>query len=132
MAEPFLFGRVHAAALIRELHGISRNLPANVRQADASTAADVGARARLRARGLGGVHAHVAPGIVDRGSVVGLDVNDQAAILGAEFGGGARPRTRQFPPWRGSGADAGYMLYPTLREEATMRRYEEILDDIID
>ena len=35
--------------------------------------------------------------------------------LGAEFGGGRRPRTRQFPEWRGAGLGAGYFLYPTVR-----------------
>ena len=35
-------------------------------------------------------------------------------FFGHEFGGGARPRTRQFPVHRGVD---GYVLYPTLREE---------------
>jgi len=35
--------------------------------------------------------------------------------MGAEFGGGARSATRQFPPWRGAGRSAGYFLWPTVR-----------------
>jgi hypothetical protein len=73
-------------------------------------AADVADRAQSRAQGLGSVHAHVASGIVATRRGIELRVNDQPAILGAEFGGGRRPRTRQFPPYRPD----GYMLYPEL------------------
>lgn len=38
--------------------------------------------------------------------------------LGFEFGGGKRPRTRQFPPWRGKGDSAGYFFWPTVRAAA--------------
>jgi hypothetical protein len=132
MAKPFLFGKINAGRLVRELGSVSHKLPADLRKVSAATAADVGARARLRAQSLGGVHAHTAPGITVQGSKVGLDVNAQPAIKGAEFGGQGRPRTMQFPPWRGSGADAGYFLFPTIREEATLRNIELLLDDLID
>lgn len=67
---------------------------------------------------LGGVHHHVLPGInIYGGNNVRLDTRNQPAVLGAVFGGGRRPTTRQFPPWRGSHRDAGYMLFPELREQ---------------
>lgn len=67
---------------------------------------------------LGGVHRHVLPGInVMGGNNVRLDPRRQPAVMGAVFGGGRRPTTRQFPPWRGSGRGAGYMLFPELREQ---------------
>ncbi len=40
-------------------------------------------------------------------------------MWGAEFGGQRRPTTGQFFPWRGSGAGAGYFLYPAVRGDET-------------
>jgi hypothetical protein len=65
---------------------------------------------RARLTGLGGVGAHVAPHLRARG---GRIVLDHPAGPGAEFGGGARPGTRQFNPYRGH---TGYALIPTLRD----------------
>lgn len=49
------------------------------------------------------------------------------AALGHEFGGGARPRTRQFPPHRGRD---GYFFWPTIREQTAdiAERYGEIME----
>src|SRR5687768_8949694 len=84
------------------------------------------AAARDRASSLGGVHKHVAPGIDAIGDTVNLNAGAQPAILGAEFGGGARPRTRQFPPYR----QEGYMLLPSLRVEE--RKLNTIMTNLID
>jgi hypothetical protein len=48
-------------------------------------------------------------------------------LFGAEFGGGARPSTRQFPPHRGT---EGYWLFPTLRRilPGLTRRYIDTLE----
>lgn len=73
--------------------------------------------ARQTGAALGGVHAHVLPGLRARSNNIVLDVRSQPAILGAVFGGGKRPTTQQFPAWRGSGRDAGYMVFPELREQ---------------
>jgi len=78
------------------------------------------ASAHARGRSLGGVHAHVvAQGaiFVQGGNSIRLDARKSPAIMGAVFGGGRRPTTQQFPLWRGSGRDAGYMVYPDLREQ---------------
>lgn len=49
------------------------------------------------------------------------------AALGHEFGGGARPTTRQFPPHLGR---EGYFFWPTIREETAdiAERYGELLE----
>lgn len=48
-------------------------------------------------------------------------------IWGAEFGGGRRPETRQFPPHRGR---LGYFLWPTVRANSRdiKDRYSRALD----
>ncbi len=87
--------------------------------------------AHSRAAGLGGVHRHVASGIsVVSGNNVRLDTRAQPAIMGGVFGGGRGPRTKQFPPWRGSGRDAGYLLYPDLRAQEA--QLETIVASLID
>jgi hypothetical protein len=50
-------------------------------------------------------------------------------FFGAEFGGGGRPSTRQFPPYRGH---AGYWFWPTLRHHLPelRRRYIRALDEL--
>lgn len=50
-------------------------------------------------------------------------------FFGAEFGGGRRPTTRQFPPWAGR---RGYWFWPTVRAHlpALRRRYIAALDDL--
>lgn len=44
-------------------------------------------------------------------------------LFGAEFGGGRRPTTRQFPPWTGR---RGYWFWPTLRQHLPRMRREYI------
>lgn len=66
---------------------------------------------------LGGVHRHILPGISARQNNIRLDPRRAPAVFGGVFGGGRRPTTQQFPPWRGSGRDAGYLIYPDLRDQ---------------
>lgn len=82
-------------------------------------AANALAGAKQRGGSFGGVHAHVLPGmaLLAAGNVIRLDRRRYPMIMGAEFGGGRRSTTRQFPSWRGADRDAGYMLYPALRAE---------------
>lgn len=49
-------------------------------------------------------------------------------FAGAEFGGGNRPNTRQFPPHRGK---RGYFLYPSMRANAAAlnRRWDEGVEE---
>ncbi|MBI2764850.1 MAG: hypothetical protein HYX53_02935 [Chloroflexi bacterium] len=50
-------------------------------------------------------------------------------FYGQEFGGGARPRTRQFPPHRGR---EGYFLWPTVRRRlgTAFEEWNAIFDEI--
>jgi hypothetical protein len=88
------------------------------------------AGARRRGASLGGVHAHVLPGVRAQANNIKLDPRSQPAIFGAVFGGGQRPTTQQFPPWRGSGREAGYMIYPDLR--AQEREIDRLVVSLID
>lgn len=88
-------------------------------------AQDVASGAQRRAEALGGVAAKTAPSVkatTERRNAltagVGLGGATAPWAAGAEFGGGARPTTQQFQPYRGSGEGAGYFLYPTIRDEA--------------
>jgi hypothetical protein len=51
------------------------------------------------------------------------------AFYGQEFGGGARQRTRQFPPHRGR---EGYFLWPTVRRrlKTAGRDWADLFDEI--
>ncbi|MGE5501673.1 MAG: hypothetical protein ACM3W4_07090 [Ignavibacteriales bacterium] len=50
-------------------------------------------------------------------------------FYGQEFGGGRRPRTRQFPPHRGH---EGYFLWPTVRRrlKTASRDWADLFDEI--
>ncbi|TXH55732.1 MAG: hypothetical protein E6Q97_08210 [Desulfurellales bacterium] len=63
-------------------------------------------------------------------SRVSLGGPSAPAALGHEFGGGARPQTRQFPPHRGRD---GYFFYPSIREatEGLEERYGAILERVL-
>jgi hypothetical protein len=129
-------GGVNSVALAKfivDLKVLQRTLPAILRKEDIAVAGTVARTARARGAGLGGVHRHAAEAIkaVNQRPIIRLHGEDHPEIFGAEFGGGARPTTRQFPPWRGSGETAGYMLYPTIRElseEAFEERYAGIIE----
>lgn len=131
MAKPFLFGKVDAGRVIKNLQEVAGKL-GDLERTDQAIAAELAGQARALALGLGSVHAHVASGIQAQGRKVGLNVAAQPAILGAEFGGGARPTTRQFPPWKGTGPQAGYMLYEAIRQRNVVEKYGELLDKITD
>lgn len=151
MARTYTYANV--AGLRRALRALPKEAQATMRDASSDIAADVAGRAAVRARFVGGVAKHVAPTIKARRDRVpkvvmggstrlpdrpggrsgrGQTVGD--VIWGAEFGGGRRPSTRQFSPWRGNGEGAGYFLWPTVRENAdeTMERYGDALVKAVD
>lgn len=102
---------------------------------DVSKAIQAGAKARAASRG--GVAAKSGRFVQRRATQTGASVRldaskpDRAFALGAEFGGGRRPTTKQFRPWLG-GPGGGYFLWPVIREELPKRMaaYQEALDDI--
>lgn len=101
------------------LRAIDPQLSKQITVAHRAVSTMVASDAQSAAQGLGGVHAHAADAIRARAAqtYAGVAVGNAAhpEALGAEFGGGARPRTRQFPPYRGNGDNAGYAVYPTIR-----------------
>lgn len=125
--------------LNRALRSLPKHATEELRQASLRIAEEVADLGRQRAHMAGGLGMLVAPSIVatrDRvprvkeGSAKKLPAHSDGraraggrqtvgdVMWGAEFGGGRRSSTRQFRPWRGSGSDAGYMLYPAVRAHA--------------
>lgn len=100
-------------------------------------ATNVATKARALAESLGGVAAKAAPDIKvkaeQRYAKLTLGSPTAPWDLGAEFGGGARPTTQQFKPYRGNGAAAGYFLYPTVRSEKTTseQTYDRALGQLL-
>jgi hypothetical protein len=81
-------------------------------------AADIADKAKSRGSDLGSVFAKAAPsmraGSNGKTAYVSLGGKAYPYALGAEFGS---VRYKQFQPWRGTGDDAGYFLYPTIRAD---------------
>ncbi len=123
--------------LVARLKVLEAGSEVAVRLANKEAATFVTAGARAAASALGGVAAHAAPSLKASAGVksagVALGGGDHPEALGAEFGGGRRPTTQQFKPWRGNGATAGYFLYPTIRRdhEKIDETYRAALDKII-
>lgn len=123
--------------LNKSLKEMGPEFPREMRLANKEIATSVLEAARSRAFSLGGVAAKTAPTLrVSAGTTsagVALGGTRAPYAAGAEFGGGRTPTTRQFKPWRGKGSDAGYFLYPTIRDNAEEieAQYREALDDLI-
>jgi hypothetical protein len=107
------------ATLVGDMGRLQQRLPPALADQDVAQAGRIAGLARDKGTGLGSVHSKAAPGIkaINQRPIIRLFVDEHPYILGAEFGGGRRPTTRQFPSWRGKGEGAGYMLYPTIRED---------------
>lgn len=134
--------RIRSGAV--EVHGLGelqralRALPKEHKKAvtkanrDAATIVARGAKSRAMARG--GVAAHVAPSIRASAGQTSAGVAFGGArwpmAAGAEFGS---MRFKQFDPWTGNGPDAGYFVYPTIRDDdgEWMGPYQESLDEAI-
>lgn len=129
-----------------ELRRVNRDLPRVLRLAHLDAAELVAEEARGRARARGGVAAKTAPSIKAAGEQRRAKITLGGArfpfALGAEFGGGrhgpgnptpAGGYTTQFPPWRGSGGDAGYFVYPAIRatRDRFVDAYEQGLAELI-
>ncbi len=127
-------GRVELAGLKdfqKELRRIDKELPKELRKVHLTAAQLVAEVTRASFASSPGVTSAVPASVKalaqQRSAAVRIGGAGKAqAALGHEFGGGkygpGRPsprggHTTQFPPWRGSGANAGYHLYPTLRSK---------------
>lgn len=145
MAKTLTFYQVEG--LSRALRALPRTASARLRDASQEIASRVASDAAARASAQGGAAAKVAPSIRagrDRVPLVRMGNSSPIRsgprqtigdlIWGAEFGGGARPTTRQFRPWKGSGTGAGYFLWPTVRDDRSFieTAYGDALLDAID
>lgn len=127
------------AELNRTLRALGgREFQKEIREAGKEIAVDVAGDAKGKALSLGGVAAHIAPSIAASAGVTSAGVALGGAAypmaMGAEFGGQRRPTTQQFKPWRGSGSDAGYFVYPAIRDNSSSieERFGKALDNIIE
>lgn len=120
--------------LSKALKAIGPDAQKELREASKRVATFVANDARSAALSIGGVAAHVAPSIKPVGGVSGAGVamggSSYPMAGGAEFGS---MRYRQFKPWRGNSSDAGYFLYPAIRQDADriQTEFTEAIDDII-
>jgi hypothetical protein len=123
--------------LNKSLKELGPEFPKEMRKVNKEVAGGVAEHAIRNAHSLGGVAAHVVPSIKASAGVnsaaVALGGLAHPAAGGAEFGGQRRPTTQQFKPWRGAGSNAGYFLYPAIREDADeiYNDYLEALDDLV-
>ncbi len=126
------------AGLNKSIRKLPKEAKAHLRDGAEKIAKKVADDARGRARQVCGVAALVEPTIrsgrdtvpvVKMGNSTRLPATGNGwqrnrtgprqtigdVIWGAEFGGGARPTTQQFRPWRGRDEGAGYFLWPAVR-----------------
>lgn len=130
----------------RELRRIDKDLPKELRKVHMAAAQIVATGTRAKFARRPGVTSAVPKSVKamaqQRSAVVRIGGKGKAeAAIGHEFGGGKYRRgnpspaggyTTQFPAWRGSGGDAGYALYPTLRQKTDelIDLYGDALEDI--
>lgn len=120
--------------LRKALKAVDAGLPKELGQVHRKLGDMVVTEAQARARGLGGVAAKSAPSLRAASQAARAQITLGGArapyALGAEFGSG---RYKQFKPWRGSDADAGYFLYPTIRanRDRITEEYERMLDELL-
>lgn len=120
--------------LARALKEIDSSLVKELRKANKSVATFVAADARSAAVALGGVAAHVAPSVKPSAGAtyagVAMGGPGYPMAAGAEFGS---YRFKQFQPWRGNGSDAGYFLYPAIRQDSDRieTEYKQAADAVI-
>lgn len=134
-------GRVNASSQGVKVEGLNelnralralggRELQLELKGTGLVVAKDVARDAQGKAYGLGGVAAKAAPSVKASARYTGAGVSLGSAAYpfaaGAEFGGGNRPTTQQFRPWRGNGSGAGYFIYPAIRDNS-----EHIADEYL-
>lgn len=116
------------------LKELDDRMPRELAAANAEAAEVVAREAQRRARSLGSTAGKAAASIKaarqQRAAAVSIGGPQFPFALGAEFGGGRRPTTMQFEPWKGH---EGYFLFPAVRETKAqfMDVYERALDDLM-
>ena len=120
--------------LSRALKEMGPEFGKELRKTNKAVADFVAADAKAAAYSVGGVAAHVAPSIKATAGAtsagVGFGGSAYPMAGGAEFGS---LRYKQFQPWRGNSSDAGYFVYPAIRQDAERieTEYAHAVDDLI-
>lgn len=133
--------------LQRALRQIDKELPKELAAANQRVAQHVVDEATSRAKALGPMQAKGARSLSaarqQRIAAIRYGGARYPMAMGAEFGAGqntlrqtSRGAVRgwnQFRSWRGSGGNAGYFLFPTLRREGdrVVDLYGDVLEDLI-
>lgn len=127
--------RVHGLnELNRTLRSMGPEFQKELKQANKSVAEFVAADARSAALSVGGVAAKTAPSVRASGTNTRAGVSIGGSKYpfagGAEFGS---VRYKQFAPWRGNSSEAGYFLYPSIRQDSDriLTEYTAALDDLL-
>lgn len=113
------------------LKAVDSDLPKQLRVINVTAAQLVARDARGRASSVGGALGKAADsikaGATQRGGYVKIGGSRYPFALGGEFGS---IQFKQFKPWRGSGADAGYALYPAKRAKTPLivESYGQMID----
>lgn len=119
--------------LQRDLRAINRDLPKELRVVNMKAAELVADDARGRATAAGGALGKASPSIKavaqQRSAGVRIGGSKYPFAMGGEFGSIAY---KQFKPWRGSGGDAGYAVYPAKRDntDRIVDMYGDALDEL--
>lgn len=117
---------------LRDMGG--REFQKELKEAGMAVASSVAADAKGHAMSLGGVAAKTAPSIRAAAGFtsagVGFGGSGYPFAMGAEFGS---VRFKQFKPWRGSGSDAGYFVFQSIRDNADNigEEYLAVVDDVL-
>lgn len=121
--------------LNRALRELGPDLQRELKRTNLDVAQIVADDARSAALQLGGVAAHVAPSIraSARNTAAGVSFGGAGYPMaaGAEFGA---YRFKQFQPWRGNDENAGYFVYPAIRQDADRieTEYGAAIDKLLD
>lgn len=115
------------------LDQLPRKIEAAAREGAVEAAAGEAVRVRTLAASAGSQAALAARSVRAQGDALlaAAGGGTPAAIFyGSEFGGGGRPRTRQFPPHRGT---RGYWFWPTLNadDERILAAFDDALDPLM-
>ena len=121
------------AQLRRDLLKLSADTDAMLKALNVKVADDIIKTAQARAAAVGRQQMRAAKYIkayrsARAGGVNLRQTNAVPFAMGAEFGA-KRP---QFKPWRGSDTNAGYFLWPAIRETNVMQAYSDGLADLVE
>ena len=121
------------AQLRRDLLKLSADTDAMLKALNVKVADEIIDHARARAAAVGRQQMRAAKYLkayrsARAGGVNLRQTNAVPFAMGAEFGA----RRPQFKPWRGAGADAGYIHWPAIPDTNLMHHYSDGLADVVE